>query len=809
MRDKCKISGRIINASTNLPHVITRNASTGEYGLRQRRGNSAFYSAINYLHNDTDWESILVAWAGEVEINSNTEFKRSHPNVGKHQDKSETKSFGPISEDEGYVLGDDDKLHLERQLIEASGGSKVVPIWMENSGGQLRWREYAENIIWPTLHYIQRDFISSGCEENDWWNDYVKLNETYRDKILEIYRPGDIIWIHDYYLFLLPQLLRMSIPDGFIGMFIHSPFPSSEYFRCMSKRKELLEGILGSSLVATQSYAYSRHFISACTRILGVEEAGPTFILAYGIHISVETIPIGIDTKKVENDAFRPEVDEKARAIRNLYPDKKIIVGRDRLDSVRGVVQKLEAFEIFLKHHPEWINKVVLIQVTSPAYSIATRIDTKVNEIISRINGTFGSLNFLPVHHYPRHISRDEYLALLRVADLGLITSIRDGMNTTSLEFVVCQKYNHSPIILSEFTGTAGSLLDSIQVNPWDPTEVAETINQTLLLTKKQNKSRQGKLYNYVTTHPVQHWMSTLITRLIFNLVKHERSHVTPVLDLQQLISSYQNANRRLFLFDYDGTLTPIVKEPSAAIPSTRLYETLQRLSDDPRNVMWIISGRDTQFLDKWFGNGEIKRLGFSAEHGCFLKEAGKSEWTNLANDFDMSWQDVVYEVMNSYTERTQGSNIEQKRAALTWHYRRSDPDFGSFQAKNLRQHLEETVVPKFDVEVMAGKANVEVRPRQVNKGEIVKRILSESETRPEFIICLGDDQTDEDMFRALQELNDDPSKATIDAKPERRQAKKGIYPVTVGPPSKMTVASWHLLNPTAVLDTLCALADS
>jgi trehalose 6-phosphate synthase/phosphatase len=292
-------------------------------------------------------------------------------------------------------------------------------------------------------------------------------------------------------------------------------------------------------------------------------------------------------------------------------------------------------------------------------------------------------------------------------------------------------------------------------------------------------------------------------------LVKHERSHVTTVLDLQQLISSYQNANKRLFLFDYDGTLTPIVKEPSAAIPSTRLYETLQRLSDDPRNVMWIISGRDTQFLDKWFGNGEIKRLGFSAEHGCFLKEAGKSEWTNLANDFDMSWQDVVYEVMNSYTERTQGSNIEQKRAALTWHYRRSDPDFGSFQAKNLRQHLEETVVPQFDVEVMAGKANVEVRPRQVNKGEIVKRILSESETRPEFIICLGDDQTDEDMFRALQELNDDPSKATIDAKPERRQAKKGIYPVTVGPPSKMTVASWHLLNPTAVLDTLCALADS
>lgn len=764
--DCVETTGRIINVTTNLPHVITRDEQTGDLSLRYRRGNSALYSAINHLDKNTDWESILVGWTGEIEGGTAAE------------------------NEEDFIVSGEELSDLKEKFASSNSVTHVEPVWFHGKDIK-RWRRYAENIIWPTLHYIQGE-PTNGRQENEWWEDYVKLNEAYRDKVLEIYRPGDIIWVHDYYLFMLPQMLRMRLPDAFIGLFMHAPFPSSEYFRCLSKRTELLEGILGASLVGTQSDAYTRHFVSSCTRLLGVESSDH-HVVAFGTHVSVETLPIGIDTVRVEEDAFQSSVDEKVKAIRDLYPDKIIIVGRDRLDSVRGVVQKLQAFEKFLQKYPDYVEKVVLIQVTSPGYANMATVDNKVSELVSHINGTYGMLHFAPVHHYPRHIARDEYLALLRVADLGLITSVRDGMNTTSLEFVVCQKENYSPIILSEFTGTAGSLLDAIQVNPWDSSEVADTIHQCLQITesnKQANFDRQKKLYNHVTTHTVQHWVSAFISRLIHNLESHDRSHVTPVLDTAPLLQEYLSSKKRVFLFDYDGTLAPIVKEPSAAIPSPRLYETLHKLSEDPNNVVWIISGRDGAFLDKWLGNRN-KRLGFSAEHGVFLKYPGSNEWHNLAEDFDMSWQKVVYDVFNSYTERTQGSSIEYKRAALTWHYRRVDPDFGAFQAAHLREYLEDTVVEEYGLEVMAGKANIEVRPRQFNKGEIVKRIIEES-NEPDFVMCLGDDFTDEDMFKSLLDVQGD-----------------GIFPITVGPPSKMTVAKWHLLDPEAVMDTLGLLVDN
>lgn len=768
-----RIGQRIISAVTNLEHRITKMAD-GTYSLSARRGQTALYSALNYLRTDTRWETILIGWPGEIE-----------------QELSLCLDFSFDSDNTDYELSSKEKASLEAEYTRLNKGATVKPIWLP--GDPQAYRAYAENTIWPILHYIQGD-PTDGKQESHWWKDYVKFNEAYRDMILDVYRKGDIIWIHDYYLFLLPQMLRMKIPDAHIGMFMHGPFPSSEYFRCIPQRNELLEGILGSNLVGTQSQAYSRHFISSCTRLLGVESS-PDHISAYGVFVTVQALQIGIDTVTVEKDAFHPKIDEKVKAIRALYPDKKIIVGRDRLDSVRGVVQKLQAFEMFLETYPEWKERVVLIQVTSPAFSSSTKVEKKVSELVSHINGTYGMLHFAPVHHYPRHIARDEYLALLRVADLGLITSVRDGMNTTSLEYVVCQKKNNSPLILSEFTGTAGSLLDAIQVNPWDALEVADTIHQCLLskeLNPKENRERQEKLYKHVTTRTVQDWVKRFITTLVSTIERHEYSHVTPVLDSSKLLETYNKAKQRLFLFDYDGTLTPIVKEPSAAIPSSRLRDVLTKLCADDRNIVWIISGRDQQFLDRWLGQVS-SRIGFSAEHGCFIKYPHSDEWQNLIEKVDMSWQKVVEEIFSYYTDRTQGSNIERKKAALTWHYRRADPDYGSYQARSLRDHLEQTVANQFDVEVMAGKANVEVRPRQFNKGEIVKQIVRELDHQPNFIICLGDDATDEDMFQALQELDD------LD----------GIFPVTVGPPSKMTVASWHLLDPNAVLDTLCLLTES
>lgn len=813
---RLNLSGRVINVLSNLPHAIVHTGDQ-KFDIRHRRGNSALYSALSFIEQQTDWESVTVAWTGEIETTSD-------PSDNVPQDDVEDLTPEKMQE-----------LEVELQSVSKKYG-EVHPVWLLGKH-QSRWREYAESIIWPILHYIQGP-PTDGRQEKKWWCDYVTLNEAYAEKIISNYKTGDIIWIHDYYLFLLPQILRMKLPNAYIGVFLHSPFPSSEYFRCLPKRKELLEGILGANIVASQSYAFSRHFISCCARLLGVETA-PNYISAYGMHVTVDTIPIGIDTVTVEREAFLPDIDEKVKALRQLYPDKKIIIGRDRLDSVRGVVQKLYAFEMFLTLYPEWIEKVVLIQVTSPAYSNTAKTEKKISEMVTHINGKYGGLHFSPVQHFPRHIARDEYFALLRVADLGLITSVRDGMNTTSLEFVVCQKYNNSPLVLSEFTGTAGTLVDAMQVNPWDSVGVAHAIHQCLEQSNTTNEAVQKKLYSTVTYNTVQYWVQRFLSRLVRNLESHDQTHMTPTLDRALLLHKYTNAKRRLFLFDYDGTLTPIVRDPAAAIPTARLHNTLLKLTKDPRNVVWIISGRDGEFLDKWLGDN--KQIGFSAEHGCFIKPVGSAEWTNLAEQVDMSWQEGVKEVFNYFTERTQGSSIEYKRAALTWHYRRADPEFGVFQARECRNHLEQTVAHKYDIEVMAGKANLEVRPRKFNKGEIVKSIIEEfGDERPEFIICLGDDATDEDMFKALHRSTvhgenhhrngnsngsgkDDDLEESADLTAKEIEKLKladstetekvayersadGLFPVTVGPANKLTTATWHLIDPAAVLDTLSVL---
>ncbi len=771
---KPALSGRIINVTTTLPSVIFHNEESNAWDVRHTRGNSALYSSYYYLDQQTSWDTLLVGWTGELLQNESGNATNS--------------------DNDGLYLSDDEKSQLESKIRSANKSEKIYPVWLLQKDQQ-RWRKYAENIIWPALHYIQSE-PSDGKQEAQWWHDYVRFNEAYATKIISLYKKGDIIWIHDYCLLLLPQILRMKIPNANIGLFMHAPFPSSEYFRCLSKRKELLEGMLGANLVAFQSYSFARHFISSCARLLGCE-VSPNHVSAFGVHVAIDSLPIGIDTTKVENDCFNnPEIDIKVNAIRQLYgEDKKIIVGRDRLDTVRGVVQKLQAFEMFLSNYPEWRNKVVLIQVSSPAYLHAAKVEKKVSELVAHINGTFGELHFAPVQHYPMRIAKEEYLALLRVADLGLITSVRDGMNTTSLEFVCCQKENYSPLILSEFTGTAGTLIDSIQVNPWDSIAVANAINECLKMSEEKKKSIELKLYKHVTENTVQRWSSTFLERLIKNLKSNLDTHVTPALNRPKLFEDYSNATKkRLFLFDYDGTLTPIVKEPSAAIPSILLTNTLEKLSQDPKNEIWIISGRDQEFLEKWVGS-KNKKLGLSAEHGCFIKEINSPNWINLIENSDMSWQKDVLEVFNYYTERTQGSFVEVKKAALTWHYRRSDPDFGSYQARECKNHLELSVGKKYDIEVMSGKANLEVRPKFVNKGEIVKRlvqnIIKESGKNPDFILCLGDDQTDEDMFRALNDLELN-SKETCN-----------FYPVTVGPAAKKTIAKSHLLDPHQVLETL------
>ena len=722
------------------------------------------FDSFSYLASQqSPWRHTLVGWTGEIDrtpirnsgmasgtiLNALPLNKASAPiPVNAHVKPMQPHEVSDLQIPLGH------RERLESKLQRDHGG-RVTPVWLaddfdkDNTAtfrNQRKWRRYGEHELFTLFHYKQNE-PTDGRAVKRAYADYYRMNQAFADAIISVYTPGDIVIVHDYQLLLLPDMLRQRMPNIYIGFFLHIPFPSSEYYRCLTRRKDILEGVLGANMVAFQAFSYARHFSTCCTRILGFDssQAG---VETFGAHVAVDVFPIGINVDTTKDSAFgSPEIEEKMTALRELYAGKKIIVGRDRLDSVRGVAQKLQAFEIFLERHPEWHEKVVLIQVTSPT-SIedrdeSSKTEDKISDLVARINGNFGDLRFRPVHYYPQYLSKEEYFALLRIANLGLITSVRDGMNTTALEYVICQRDNHGPLIISEFSGTAGSLGDAIHINPWDLSGVADAIDQGLTMPDPEKRVSHEKLYLSVTKNTIQAWTGNFIKRLLTNLASFDHSTATPALDRTNLLAQYRRSSRRLFMFDYDGTLTPIVRDPQAAIPTDRIIRTLKTLASDPKNAVWIISGRDQTFLDEWMGH--ISELGLSAEHGSFIRMPNSTRWQNLTENFDMSWQKEVMQVFQRYTERTTGSFIERKKIALTWHYRRADPMLGAANARKCQRELERTVTKQWDIEVMAGKANVEVRPRFVNKGEIAKKLIREyGEKAPDFVLCLGDDSTDE-----------------------------------------------------------------
>ncbi|KAF6764435.1 trehalose-6-phosphate phosphatase [Ephemerocybe angulata] len=799
-------------SGTSGPAASSDAAASAKWDLTARYGHAAMISGIMSL--GATHEQCIVGWTGDILVpgaganasTTNTSVdKVPSASVGAEERKAleeELKGFQPKDSDI------DDELHRK---------TAYVPVWLDDKIAHGHYDGYCKQTLWPMFHYLLwQDVATEYASADQHYPHYEAVNAAFARRIVEIYKPGDLIWVHDYHLLLLPRLVRDSIPDVVLGLFMHTPFPTSELFRCLPRRKEVLDGMLGANLVCFQTYSYVRHFISTCIRVCGYE-ANSRGIDVDGHVTAVMHCPVGIDADRVARDVQRPGIQPKLEALMNLYEGKKIIVGRDKLDVVKGVVQKLRAFEKLLQDYPEWVGNVVMIQVTSPSLTDSPKLERVVSELVAHINGEYGSLDFIPVHHYHQALKKDEFYALLSVADLAVITPLRDGMNTTSMEFVIAQeKTNKSPSVLSEFMGISKNMEEALLVNPWDLGGVAAAINQGLLMSPAEKASRHEKLYKVVTTHTSHSWAAVLVKMLLEQMGIQGMARQTPYIPKDQLEGLYRNAKKRLFLFDYDGTLAPIVKVPSMATPSEATLEALERLSADPKNVVYIISGRDGEFLEQHLGH--LENVGFSAEHGGFVRERGSKEWTNFTKALDMSWMSEVEEIFRYYTERTTGSHIEVKKSSITWHYRGADPEWGLFQCRQCQDLLENNLAHKRPIEVLVGKKNLEVRPIAVNKGEIVKRILYQNPDA-EFIFCAGDDKTDEDMFRALllffpgqtQVKMDAPLAVTLidgEGKPPVDLAIKpeAVFTTAVGHSSKRTLASWHVTAPQEVVDHMLDL---
>ncbi|KAJ7712566.1 trehalose-6-phosphate phosphatase [Mycena metata] len=838
------LSGRVLHVCHYLPvqATLNRSPSTDEppltpppeadspvleekaddvWSLVPRYGHAAMISGIRSL--SATHEQLIIGWTGDIQaappaapLSSSTTSLAPPPTPQPISSESVTEEErAKLEEALGTYQPAESDPDDDRKTV-------YVPVWLEDAVAHGHYDGYCKQTLWPLFHYLLwQDIASEDTSQDAHYAAYAAANQAFAERIKSVWRPGDLIYIHDYHLLLLPRLLRLLIPDAHdslvIGLFVHTPFPSSEVFRCLPRRLELLRGMAAADLVCFQTYSYKRHFISTCVRVCGYEST-PRGIDAEGHVAAVAHCPVGVDAERVGRDILRPGIQPKLDALRALYEGKKIIVGRDKLDVVKGVLQKLHAFQKLLQTYPQWVGNVVLIQVTSPALTDSPKLERQVSELVANINGEFGSLDFIPVHHYHQTLKKDEFYALLSVADLAVITPLRDGMNTTSMEFVIAQgRTKRSPVVLSEFMGISKHMENALMVNPWNLGDVAAAINQGLIMSEPEKLSRHEELHRVVTTHTSHTWAAVLVKMLLSQMGGKESARATPYIPRDVLESRYHAAKKRLFFFDYDGTLAPIVKTPSMAVPTPATLQALETLSADPRNVVYIISGRDGAFLEQHLGH--LKNVGFSAEHGGFVRAPGPNQpWVNFTEKLDMSWMGEVEEVFRYYTERTTGSHIEMKKSSITWHYRASDPEWGLFQCRQCQDLLENNLAHKRPIEVLVGKKNLEVRPIAVNKGEIVKRLLYLNPDA-EFVFCAGDDKTDEDMFRALILFGTGSTKATLpaplsvtlvddeNAQPVELAIKPDcVFTTAVGQSSKRTLASWHVTTPAEIVEHMLGL---
>ncbi|KAG9154909.1 hypothetical protein Leryth_015536 [Lithospermum erythrorhizon] len=560
----------------------------------------------------------------------------------------------------------------------------------------------------------------------------------FADVVNQHYEEGDVVWCHDYHLMFLPECLKKHNSSMKVGWFLHTPFPSSEIHRTLPSRSELLRAVLAADLVGFHTYDYARHFVSACTRILGLEGT-PDGVEDQGRLTRVSAFPIGIDSERFIRALEIPKVQEHIRELKERFAGRKVMLGVDRLDMIKGIPQKILAFEKFLEENPYWREKVVLLQIAVPTRTDVPeyqKLTSQVHEIVGRINGRFGTLIAVPIHHLDRSLDFHALCALYAVTDIALVTSLRDGMNLVSYEFVACQDAKKGVLILSEFAGAAQSLgAGAILVNPWNVTEVAAAIGQALNMSAEEREKRHRHNFHHVTTHTAQEWAETFVSELNDTVIEAQLriKKVPPRLNISDAIMRYLQSHNRLLILGFNATLTEASDMPSRRGGDQirdmelklhpELKEPLSALCSDPKTTIVVLSGSDRKALDENFGE---YNLWLAAENGMFLRST-KGDWmTTMPEHLNMDWVDSVKHVFEYFTERTPRSHIELRETSLVWNYKYADIEFGRLQARDMLQHLWTGPISNASVDVVQGLRSVEVRSVGVTKGAAIDRILGE-----------------------------------------------------------------------------------
>ncbi|GMI82281.1 TREHALOSE -6-PHOSPHATASE SYNTHASE S7, trehalose-phosphatase/synthase 7 [Hibiscus trionum] len=710
---------------------------------------------------------------------------------------------------------------------------KCVPAFLPPDILTKFYHGFCKQHLWPLFHYMLPFAANHGGRfDRSMWEAYVAANKIFSQRVIEVINPeDDYVWIHDYHLMVLPTFLRRRFNRLRMGFFLHSPFPSSEIYRTLPVREEILKALLNSDLIGFHTFDYARHFLSCCSRMLGLEyqsKRGYIGLEYYGRTIGIKIMPVGIHMTQFESVLRLADKEWRVGELKQQFEGKTVLLGVDDMDVFKGVNLKLLAMEQMLKQHPKWQGRAVLVQIANPARGRGKdleEIQAEIQESCKRINETFGQPGYEPIVLIDRPVSLSERVAYYSVAECVVVTAVRDGMNLTPYEYIVCRQGvsdsesssessgpKKSMLVVSEFIGCSPSLSGAIRVNPWNIESTAEAMNEAISMADAEKQLRHEKHYRYVSSHDVAFWSRSFFQDMERTCKDHFRRRCWGIglsfgfrvvaldpnfrkLSIDHIVSVYLRSKNRAVLLDYDGTVMPQTSHNKT--PSAEVISIINTLSCDVKNTVFVVSGRGRDSLAKWFS--PCKKLGIAAEHGYLMRWSANDNWEVCGQNNEFGWKEIAEPVMKLYTEATDGSTIETKESALVWHYRDADPGFGSSQAKEMLDHLE-SVLANEPVTVKSGQFIVEVKPQGVSKGVVSEKIFTtmvESGKQADFVLCIGDDRSDEEMFEIISSAI---SSGVL-------SSNTSVFACTVG--QKPSKAKYYLDDPAEVVNMLESLAEA
>lgn len=657
----------------------------------------------------------------------------------------------------------DHKVEVERHLVDDHGAH---PVFLPDSLALRYYAGYSNRTLWPILHSLPTLARYSAPE----WEAYRKANQLFFRSLMELYRPGDIIWIHDYHLMLLPQFIREELPDATIGFFLHIPFPHADIFRLIPQHKELLHGLLAVDLAGFHTHDYAQAFLGSVRRLIGYDNTLGQILVGERI-VQADVFPMGIDFTRFSSAPSDPAVQQEIAVVRNTLRSRKVVFSVSRLDYTKGIPQSLTAVDEFLTRYPQWHGTFVYVLVVVPSRENVDQyasLKREIDEEVGRINSTFGTIGWQPIRYIYRSLKFAELVGLYEVADVALITPLRDGMNLIAKEFLAVKNEGPGVLVLSEFTGAARELLEALVVHPHSKEDIAGAIHRALEMPEDEQRRRNVFMAQRLQSHDIHRWVRRFFDRLR-EVQDVSRNMAVKLLDEKsraRILKEYREAQKPLLMLDYDGTLVPFATHPEGAKPDELLLATLGRLAAGERTSLVIVSGRDRRTLDAWLGGLPITIV---AEHGGWVRPRGK-EWFSSVGEPGETWKRDIRPIMDLFVERIPGSFVEEKDFSLVWHYRKADQESATGAARELLDTLA-NITTNMNIQVLPGNKTVEVRHFGINKGAYYTRFHSGSGY--DFILAMGDDWTDEDLFAALP-----PNAISIKVAPRITRARLNVRTV-------------------------------